>query len=197
MNEFELIRKIESDIKEVSIRENLESISTSNLLNYLNQIREGVLAINQAERELRARDLEYVKLNHQSNIEEYKAKVANGLELFKSVISYGQAALNSAILVNGAAAAAILALIGNLWGKSPEPAAIIGLASSVKDFARGAFLAAIGTGITYLCQSCYSHEKNRIGVFFQVLAVVFVLLSYYMFFSGTEEAHKAFLSQLK
>jgi hypothetical protein len=48
------------------------------------------------------------KLQHKSNLAEYKASAEFSLEQLRSVIVAGQAALKSAILINGGAAVALL-----------------------------------------------------------------------------------------
>jgi hypothetical protein len=64
---------------------------------------------------------EYDRQAHEANLAQFKAQNTTNLtgwvENFRSVISYGQLAIKSAMLENGGAAVAVLAFIGNLWSK--------------------------------------------------------------------------------
>ncbi len=73
----------------------------------------------------------------------------------QAVTGYATAAINAAILLNSAAAGAVLALLGALWGGDPHALAIaIGTASrSIALFAAGAILAAASAILAYFCQS--------------------------------------------
>jgi hypothetical protein len=55
--------------------------------------------------------LENAKMQHASDLAEYSARSAAGLELFKSVIETAKVAIQSLIWINGGAAVAILAFI--------------------------------------------------------------------------------------
>lgn len=81
------------------------------------------------------------------------------LEVFKSVYEYGRLALNSAILVNGGASVAMLALLGSLVeAKAQFHAALLW---ALLCFAIGVFAGGVATGCTYLSQYHYVHSTDR------------------------------------
>jgi hypothetical protein len=79
-------------------------VSTEGLRNFLDSV----------EKEAGA-SIELNKLRHESHLTQYKAERELAIELFRSVISSGQHALKTSILVNGGAAVALLAFVSNVW----------------------------------------------------------------------------------
>ena len=55
------------------------------------------------------------KAENDRNIARANIETAHSLEMFKSVITAGQSALKSSMVVNGGAAAALLAFTGKIW----------------------------------------------------------------------------------
>lgn len=137
-------------------------------------------------------DIENQKLAQERNIAEYNAEIQLGL----SIITLGQNALKSAILINGGAAVALLAFIGNIWGQGASKENIALLAIAMRCFSLGVLTAAMGSGATYCCQHLYHYRKNKIGLFFQAFAVCLVIASYYYFYNGSNSAYDAFLKNL-
>lgn len=114
--------------------------------------------------------------------------------LLPLVSAFGVEALKSAVLINGGTAGALLAFVGQK-GIISQPE----LSSSLRVFAVGLLLGAIATGLAYVAQLCYTtgsqhyerlweypfikyppihHRWNRVGIFFHVISVVLVILSY-------------------
>ena len=71
-------------------------------------------------------DTYYKSLDHEAELAKFKAEndrniahasniTAHDIEMFKSVITAGQSALKSSMVVNGGAAAALLAFTGKIW----------------------------------------------------------------------------------
>ena len=140
-----------------------------------------------------ATDREVMKLEHESMLARYKADRDIDIEMLKSVLESAKTALNSTILINGGAAAALLALIGNLYGKLPGGAPVaLPLVQSLVTFTAGVLLGGLATASTYFTQYCYSENHNRTGVVFHSIAVVLVLGSYGTFFGGIMLAYRAF-----
>lgn len=81
------------------------------------------------------------KLQHESKMDWYKAQRQSDLEVFKSVISTGQTALKTSFLVNGGAAVALLAFIGNVWSKVQAPVVAKGLTSAIAFLVVACYLA--------------------------------------------------------
>lgn len=94
-------------------------------------------------------------------IEQLRSKNESDLEMFRTVISYGQSALKYGVLLCGTAAIAILTFIGNIVDKHPEwlkPSVL-----SLTYFAGGAFTIGICVFMTYLTQYYYHNNCIKTG----------------------------------
>ena len=126
------------------------------------------------------------------------------LESWRSAAAFGSAALKSAILLNGAAALAMLAFIANQWsapveGKEAVKDAAV-LVPALRHFVVGVFSAVLATGVGYF--SAYAENrglwywvKDKKKVYktmfaltsvFQIAAVAFVVYAYVRFWLGME-----------
>lgn len=112
----------------------------------------------------RAADPEGERLRLQQHfdgqIEHYKASREMDREMFKAVIEAGQSALKSLSVINGAAAIALLAFLGNALSKDKTPAAalIAGMSNSMLSFGIGVALAGAGFALRYLSQAVYTGD---------------------------------------
>ena len=140
--------------------------------------------------------IEAQKLQHQSNLEWYKAQNQARLEMLKSTMEAAHSALKASLIVNGGAAVALLAFVGNVWTKSQTAAVAHALATSVGWFSGGVLLAGLATFATYFTQFFYSREHKKTGIGFHIGAVGFVALSYVAFGLGVFSAYGAFLDHL-
>ncbi|CAG0950818.1 hypothetical protein RHDC4_00065 [Rhodocyclaceae bacterium] len=136
------------------------------------------------------------KLQHESNLAQYKAGRNQSLEMFKSVIGFAQVALKTSLLVNGAASIALLTFIGNIWTKTQTAAVAKALSSSLALFAVGALAAALATVTTYITQWCYERPYRKSAVAFHIATVVLVLGSYAFFGYGIVASYGAFITHL-
>lgn len=140
-------------------------------------------------------------------LERYKAKLTAwveshqhvhewNMEMLRSVITTGQSALKSSLLINGAAAVALLAFIGNIWSPNAHSSAIVGVAGALAYYVLGVLIAAVAAGLTYLSQAGYGEEfgKNSrvIGVTSHVGAVIGVIASYVTFGYASLLAYRVF-----
>jgi hypothetical protein len=159
-----------------------ESVDISTLINFVDSI--------EAHRPL---DPELRKLQHESNLAKYKADADGKLEMFRSVMESAKSALSTSILVNGGASVALLALIGNLAGKSPAISPLVqpGLASAMAAFALGVLLGALATGGTYCSQYLYQRQWWSVGAVFHTLTASLVVASYVAFAAGIYYAYSS------
>jgi hypothetical protein len=75
------------------------------------------------------------------------------LETFKVVIASGQNALRAAMLVNGGAAVALLALLGNIVTKTESDRVLKGpLPVALLFFGLGVFMSAVASALVYFAQ---------------------------------------------
>ena len=96
--------------------------------------------------------IDQIHIDFQKQEREFNNQSAQ--ELFKSVISSGQVALKTSILVGGGSAAALLAFASSAW-RSLKPEGLDALALSVLLLASGVLCSAIATGMNYICQFLY------------------------------------------
>ena len=128
------------------------------------------------------------------SLEQYKAELRSqherGLEHFRSVILAGQNALRTAFLMNGGAAAAILALVGHL-ATNGQHTHVVRLSASLGLFVTGVLAAGLASGFTYLSQWIYA-ESHKAGMTLNILAIVTGLGSHLLFGLGIWKGYAVF-----
>ncbi len=151
------------------------SIECDNLIAFLDQV---ITSPQPDEHEQYRQDLaRHAEMKH-----------ASDLEMFKSVIDAGQNAIKGSMLLNGGAAIAMLAFIGNLADK--DAARAMHFASTIVPFAVGALFAGMLSGATYLSQWLYAHEKTeKAGFVMNLVCIALGLASYGTFIWGLAEAY--------
>ena len=149
--------------------EGLTSISTSTLHTVFDDFEKHVIAGNEAPTPL---ELEKFRSDLAGSLA-YQEHVHNwSLESFKQVIALGQSTLKTIMLINGGAAVATLAFLGNILSKPRPIAGLHPFASSMLTFVFGVFLSAAAYALTYFSQLCYSGTKpwqQKSGVVLHVL----------------------------
>jgi hypothetical protein len=83
-----------------------------------------------------------------------------GLENFRTVIAAGKEAINAIILINGGAAIALLAFLGNVLSRKNE-ILVRALALPLLLLSVGVLCGGIGFGLRYLSQFFYADIKSR------------------------------------
>jgi len=195
MTAEEAIKIIESAI--ISLKEhNQDAVSVDALINYLSVLKKDVNNVKAFDQ----REYDYLEslrtTAHERNLAYYNAQQQNSIEIFRSVIVYGQEAIKSAILINGGAAVALLAFIGNIWTKSTGQPAVNSLTKAIFLFTIGVLSAAIGAGTSHLTQYFYKENKEKKAKMLHVLTIVIVVAAYTLFFFGSYNAYKAFAGHL-
>ncbi len=159
------------------------AIYCDNLIAYLQSVQDspGVeptpAAIEQYKAEMQSRN-EHNKQVHESN-----------LEMFRSVITSGQNAIKSSLLLNGGAAVAMLAFIANVVRDKAERA--VYLAPSIVPFAFGALAIVLTSGLTYLGQALFADTRTvKFGRWAQIGCVVLGIVSYTCFVWGLWRAYE-------
>ena len=126
------------------------------------------------------------------------------LESWRSAAAFAGAALKSAILLNGAAALAMLAFIANQWsvpaeGKEAAKDAAV-LVPALRHFVVGVFSAVLATGFGYFSAFAENRglwywvkDKEKVhktlftlGWAFSIVAIVCVVYAYVRFWLGME-----------
>jgi hypothetical protein len=123
--------------------------------------------------------------------------VKQRVEMFRSVVTAGQAALKSSILINGGAAIALFAFMGNAIAHQPSTFPVSELARSAFAFIIGVLFSSIAASGTYLAQWFYSRfvweSKKWLGTTGHVINFLtwgMVLLSFVSFFYGAIACYK-------
>ena len=140
--------------------------------------------------------LQNAESQHQSNLEWYKAVQQSNLEMFRSVITTGQTALRTSLLINGGATIAVLTFLGNirtLRGVGMHYPLEEPLVNSLVLFGLGVLLGAVATGTTYLSQSTYHYGWMKWGHGFLIVTVCLVIATYGVFRFGLLTAKSGFL----
>jgi CHASE3 domain sensor protein len=169
-------------------------ISIYDLFNLLNKLQgehssQEPESMRESNSELR---LTYYKAQFESILAQYNALREASRESFRSVIQAGQAALKSAILINGGGAFALLAFLGHIWSTRPPGSMVALLPYSLLMFAFGVLFSAIASGTTYLSQSYYGRSTNEldksqkqryitVGNYINKLTIFIVIISYLLF----------------
>lgn len=136
-----------------------------------------------------------MKLEHESKLARYKADRDTDIEMLKSVFETSKIALTSSILINGGAAAALLALIGNLFGKGGGTSSVpLPLVFGLVAFTLGVLFGGLATAGAYFTQYCYNHKHHRSGVAFHIATILLIIGSYAAFLGGIVSAYRAFVS---
>lgn len=197
MKATELISELRAALVGVKAQGQL-TIPIEGLENYLADAEKIANANQEKQAEITQLDEAHAKFQHDFEVWKINAPLKNAAdqEMFKSVIEAGQTALKSAILINGGAAVALLAFLGNLLTKeAPKgiavPIPVMGHAMLI--FIMGVGLAGLASGFRYLCQWLYSSDWNRTGDAFNYSAIVLGLASFAAFFWGGIEAYHAML----
>ena len=133
---------------------------------------------------LDALKIEQNRAELQIRLAEHSQREQSRLEGFKATIAAGQAALRAAILVNGGAAAALLAFIGHV-ATAPTGRFEAGAgAPALLCFVGGVLAAAMAAGSTYLAQAYFQHNREKPAQVWNNISIGLVCLSYLLFFAG-------------
>jgi hypothetical protein len=141
-----------------------------------------------------------IALNFEGQLEAYRAEINAGLEMFKAVLETGQSALRALSVVNGAAAVAVLAFLGNVLSRPSEIAlgALPLMSAAMTSFALGVGFAALGFATRYFSQASFGgdffDDKERgltWGRRWRMVAIGAGITSLVLFFAGIATAWAA------
>ena len=129
--------------------------------------------------------LERYKAQLSADAEHRKSLHEFDLEMLRATIMTGQSALKGCLLINGAAAIAVLAFLGNAWTKEFPRQVLVDASYGLSLFVWGVLAAATALGATYLSQAGYGNEfgkhSARVGSYGRTLAISLVIVSYTLF----------------
>jgi hypothetical protein len=181
MDTKQAIDQIRAALDGVS-KSGVESIQISAFLTYLSELERNAPLATEA-----------VKFQHESNLALFKSKHEANLEMFRSVIGAGKTAVSTCILINGGAAVALLAFIGNIYSKSQAAVSIPkGLTTALAAFSFAVLLAGIAAGIAYLAQREFHRNLQKQENNFNRISILCVTVAYMLFCVGIVAALCAF-----
>ena len=151
------LRKIFSEMK----NNGQTAVAISILETYFNDI-EKIINDPQSqlsEKQLHELTLKQLEINNEKWKVQTESRTAFGIELFRAVIEAGQTAIKSLILMNGGAAIALLAFLGNLLSRPPnvgDTVLIAKINTAMLIFLGGVALAGMTSAIRYISQALYA-----------------------------------------
>ena len=177
--------EIQTALREAA-KEGLDTVRVDALQTFIDELKKDA---SESATDSRAR----FKAQHDSNLAEYRSKIEVALENQRTTVQSGHYALRTAILMNGAAAVALLAFLGSAWsaaGTAPQNLANFPVAMLV--FVVGVLAAAIATGTNYV--AAYSAARESALIFYVVnsISIVLVIVSYIAFIIGGTLAYSSF-----
>ncbi|MFA6104438.1 MAG: hypothetical protein WC721_19785 [Victivallaceae bacterium] len=194
MTDKEILKEILDTITAIKMQGS-NNIATDKLIDYLKGF-ENSLENKESLPEESLR-LAHYKATCELQRETFKAQNESNLEMFRSVIASGQNALRAGFLINGGAVIAILAFIGNCYGK-PKIFHCAGLVEALLFFALGVLAIGLATAGTYITQQVYyaaitqqahyATYKKR-GDILNIIVFAFGIISAILFCVGTSYAY--------
>lgn len=118
-----------------------------------------------------------------------RARLLESEMMFKSAIEYGQMSIKGGMLLNGSAAIALLAFIGNIITQASKPHIQLSqLVYILSLFCYGSFASILGAGMAYFAQIVYQINNGKhkagykiLGIVFHALSIICVLIGYCIF----------------
>lgn len=167
------MKELINDVKNKGIT----SINCDNLIAYLNDVESTPNA------ELSAPNLEKYKAELQKWVDDNKRSHDELIELFRSVVVFGQGAIKSLFLLNAGAVVVLLTFITHL-----ERGDVAYFAGCIYPFAKGVLFAALLALCAYISQFLYAYRDDetlrRFAAFFHILCVALAAISLYLFWEG-------------
>ncbi|KZY32670.1 hypothetical protein A3754_07865 [Alcanivorax sp. HI0083] len=182
-----LARNLRDEIAHLKNEQGINAIQSDDLLAYLNRV------IDAPEEEVDPVKLEQIRAQLQANVEDRKAQQSSALEMFRSVITAGQNAIKTSLLMNGGATIALLAFLGKLTTENPGKLSVF--SGSLMIFTFGVFVIGLVSGLTYLSQWLYSSQSERCkfwGWVLNVSCIFMGLASYGIFIWGAIDTYLGF-----
>lgn len=196
MNSTELLNHIEKDVNEAK-RNGIEVIPIDNLLNYLSNID---VTVEADENEI---TLEGLKHQNSTQLEILRIENNFQIESFKAAITIGANACRTFLIVNGGAAIALLAFLGNIWNKNSSNEAATAVAAALMFFCVGVVLAGLCSGLAYFSQCLFAASylgtkkiKLWLGHAINAIACLCGAGSLIVFAYGSFTAYQSMIAQL-
>ena len=168
------------------------SVSIDAMDNFMTQLEKRIEAVGEFNKLEHERALKEFEAENARNIAHSQNFTSHQVEMFKSVVASEQAALKASMIINGGAAAALLAFTGKIWTEGSNVLVTNALTSSIFMFCFGILAAAFATGTTYLAQFSYGKRWIKSGDIINAISIFSVLISYAIFIYACYNASSSF-----
>lgn len=111
-----------------------------------------------------------------------------------ALINLSQNAFKAVTIINGGAAVALLAFLGNIWEKDLDFRVVSLLASAISNFSIGVLIGALGSGMIYVCNYLYAIDKPSVALKLHIVTALLAIGAYLCFGAGIYSAYTSFLS---
>lgn len=166
-----------------------QAVVISGLLSYLESLKK----LEKEPNALDALGVEKFRALNQANLSGIEKMHESRLEMFRSLILSGQAAMKATLLINGGAAVSLLAFVGHMIA-SAKPTVVPRLAFPLTCFVAAVLCGAISFGLTYVTLSSIGVNKIPRSNKSNAFAIAFVIASYALFGLGSYFSYRVFRS---
>ena len=146
--------------------------------------------LNKLPEPLRGRMLEHLMVR--GSEQEYEATATLQRVQYESTLRSGQDVLKTSVLINGGGAIALLALIGNVVGKTAPTWPVHLFVRPLVCFAAGVLASAISMGFGHLSGTSFLYKKKNSGRLFNIVGILSAIASLVGFALGCYLAAQAF-----
>ena len=106
-------------------------------------------------------------------------------EMFKTIFVYGEHAVRSVLIINGGAAVALLAFIGNILARGVSKSLASDYSLPLAYYAFGVLVGSLAMGGSYITQYSYVHFGQKWGVVWHWVTATLVVFAYVCFGAAT------------
>jgi hypothetical protein len=142
---------------------------------------------------------------YKCELEKWKTDTQCSIIRYQQVNMQGQAAMKTALLINGGASVAMLAFIGTAMNNYTDNSLLLKLCFSMLMFIAGVLSVTLASGVTYLAGFADSSVNNtdqsgkktfRWWPILNIIAIILVVIGYVLFITGSLNAYCAFTNSL-
>jgi hypothetical protein len=187
MNAKEFAEQMKGDIEEAKSK-GTAVLECDKIIAYLNGVP------NSPHTEMSPQEIEHYKAYLVNHTNHYKYELDSALERSRAAINTGQNAIKAGLILNGAAALALLAFISHL-AQGNNSTSVYVFADCLAWFAYGALDMGVVSALAYLTQWLGADRESwskKTAEVLNVISIIAGLFSYYLFSEGILSVQSAF-----
>lgn len=112
-------------------------------------------------------------------------------EMFRTIFTYGEHAVKSVLLINGGAAVALLAFVGNILARGIRTSLASDYSLPLAYYSFGVLAGSLAMGSSYITQYSYVHFRQRCGIVWHWVTATLVASAYVCFGVATFLCYEA------